>query len=178
MKRIKIILVSILTFILIPCIASAASGSVRVTGTSQAVIGNTVTATVTLSSDTSIGSWNLSLNYDKSFLQLISTDSEGGGNRMVNSSATGIRSKSYTFKFKALKKGSTTVSVSSYEAYAFSDLSEISLSSSGKTIKILTQAELEASYSKDNNLKSLSIEGFEITPEFSKDTLEYSAVVP
>ena len=49
---------------------------------------------------------------------------------------------------------------------------------SSKTVKIITQEELEASYSKDNNLKSLSVEGFEITPEFSKDVTEYSVVVP
>ncbi len=178
MKKIKLLFISLLTFILIPTLVSASSGSVKVTGSSQVVVGNNVTVTVTLSADTAIGSWNLSLNYDKNYLQLVSTDSEGGGNRMVNSSATGVKSKSYTFKFKALKQGSTTVSVSSYEAYAYSDLSDISLSPSSKAIKIMTQAELEASYSKDNNLKALGVEGFELTPEFSKDVLEYSVVVP
>ena len=36
----------------------------------------------------------------------------------------------------------------------------------------MTQEELEASYSKDNDLKSLSVEGFEISPEFDKDVTE------
>jgi len=38
----------------------------------------------------------------------------------------------------------------------------------------MTQAELEATYSKNNYLKSLSIEGVTLTPEFNKETLEYS----
>ena len=46
------------------------------------------------------------------------------------------------------------------------------------TVTVKTQKEIEASYSKDNNLKSLSIEGYEITPAFSKDVTEYSVEVP
>ncbi len=42
----------------------------------------------------------------------------------------------------------------------------------------MTQEELEATYSKDNYLKSLSVEGFEITPEFNKDVADYNVVVP
>lgn len=177
MKKIKYLLISLFAILVLPLHVWAASGTIKVTGTSSAVIGNTVTITVTLSSGTSIGSWDMDLKYDKSYLQLISTNSEGGGVSMVNSSS-GTKSKSYTFKFKALKKGTTTVSMSSYSAYAYDDMSEMSLSAGSKSIKIMTQAELEASYSKDNNLNSISVEGYEITPEFNKDTLEYSVVVP
>ena len=46
----------------------------------------------------------------------------------------------------------------------------------------MTQEELEASYSKDNNLKSLNVivgeESYEIDPEFSADVLEYNVTVP
>ena len=46
----------------------------------------------------------------------------------------------------------------------------------------MTQAELEASYSKDNNLKDLSVSvgevAYEFSPAFDKDTLEYSVDVP
>ncbi len=177
MKKLKYVLALIITGLILPLSVNAASGKISVTGTSSAVVGNTVTITVTLSSSTKIGSWDMDLKYDKSYLQLISANSEAGGVSMVNSSS-GIKSKSYTFKFKTLKKGNTTVGMSSYTAYAYDDMSEMSLSAGSKSIKIMTQAELEASYSKDNNLKSLSVEGFEITPEFNKDTLEYSVVVP
>ena len=178
MRKLKYLLITLFALIVIPFGVNAASGTVRVTGSSQVVVGNRITLTVTLSSSTAIGSWEMDLSYNRNYLELVSTNSEGNGTRMVNSSATGVTTKTYTFTFRALKSGSTTVSVDTYDAYAFSDLSKMSLSSSGKTVRIITQEELEASYSKDNNLKSLAVEGFELTPAFSKDVTEYSVVVP
>ena len=177
MKKIKLFLLALVALILLPINVNAASGSIKITGTSSAVIGNTVTITVTLSSSTPIGSWDMDLNYDRSYLELISATSEAGGVSMVNSSA-GVTSKSYTFKFKALKSGTTKLSMSSYSAYAYEDMSAMDLSAGTKTVKLMTQAELEASYSKDNDLKSLSVEGFELSPEFSKDVTEYTVTVP
>lgn len=178
MKKLKIIIIGLILTILVPINVHAASGNINVSGASTVVVGNRVTVTVTLSSGTSIGSWQMDLNYDKNYLQLTGSNAEGGGTRMVNSSATGVKSKSYTFTFKALKSGNTRVSVSSYLAYAYSDISEISLTSGSKNIRIMTQAELEASYSKDNNLKALSVEGYELDKAFDKDTLEYTINVP
>lgn len=178
MKKIKIILISLFCLLVLPETVFAASGKINVSGTSTVVVGNNVTVTVTLSSSTLIGSWEMSLNYDKNYLQLRSATSESNGIRMAASTATGVKSKSYTFTFKTLKKGSTSVSVGGYLAYAYADLSEISLSSNSKKINIITQAELEASYSKNNNLASLGVEGFTLTPEFNANTLEYSVIVP
>ena len=169
---------SLFCLLVIPKTVFAASGKINVSGTSTVVVGNNVTVTVTLSSSTLIGSWEMSLNYDKNYLQLRSATSESNGIRMAASTATGVKSKSYTFTFKTLKKGSTSVSVGGYLAYAYADLSEISLSSNSKKINIITQAELEASYSKNNNLASLGVEGFTLTPEFNANTLEYSVTVP
>lgn len=178
MRKIKVILISLFCLLVIPKTVFAASGKINVNGTSTVVVGNNVTVTVTLSSSTLIGSWEMSLNYDKNYLQLRSATSESNGIRMAASTATGVKSKSYTFTFKTLKKGSTSVSVGGYLAYAYADLSEISLSSNSKKINIITQAELEASYSKNNNLASLGVEGFTLTPEFNANTLEYSVIVP
>lgn len=178
MRKIKVILISLFCLLVIPKTVFAASGKINVSGTSTVVVGNNVTVTVTLSSSTLIGSWEMSLNYDKNYLQLRSATSESNGIRMAASTATGVKSKSYTFTFKTLKKGSTSVSVGGYLAYDYADLSEISLSSNSKKINIITQAELEASYSKNNNLASLGVEGFTLTPEFNANTLEYSVIVP
>jgi len=177
MKKIKLVLTVFITLLILPIMVSAASGTIKVTGTSTVVEGNKVTLTVTLSSSTNIGSWQMQLNYDKNYLQLTSTTAESNGISMSNSSS-GTKSQKYTYTFKTKKTGSTTVSVGSYLVYAYDDMSEMSISSTGKTIKIITQEELEASYSKDNNLGNLSVEGFEITPAFSKDTLDYSVTVP
>ena len=57
-------------------------------------------------------------------------------------------------------------------------MNEMNITASSNTVKIITQEELEASYSKDNNLKSLSVEGFELDKEFNKDILEYTVDVP
>lgn len=178
MKRIKIVLATLIALVLMPSIVYAASGNISVSSTSTVVKGNRVTVTVTLSSGTPIGSWQMDLNYDKNYLQLVSSSAEAQGTMMVNSSAGGTKSKSYTFSFKALKTGTTRVSVGSYLAYAYNDLSSMNLTSSSKSIKIMTQEELEATYSKDNNLKSLSVEGYELDKTFDKDTLEYSINVP
>lgn len=178
MRKLKYWLITLFALIVVPLSVNAASGTIRVTGSSQVVVGNRITLTVTLSSSTAIGSWQMDLNYDRNYLQLTSTNSEAGGTMMANSSATGVKSKTYTFTFKALKSGSTSVSIGSYLAYAYDDLSKMNISTSSKTVRIITQAELEASYSKDNDLKSLSVEGFEITPAFDKDVTEYSVVVP
>jgi hypothetical protein len=174
----KLLITLIFSLIVLPLSVNAASGSIKVTGTSNAIVGNKVTVTVTISSATSIGSWQMNLNYDKNYLSMTSSSAEAGGTVMASSSATGVKSKSYTFTFKALKSGSTTVSVGSYLAYAFDDLSEMSLSSGSKTIKIMTQSELESTYSTNNNLKGLTIDGYTLTPEFSKDVTDYTVDVP
>lgn len=175
MKKILSIIIAVL---LLPIMVNASSGTISVSGANTGVVGNKITVTVNLKG-TALGSWEMDLNYDKSYLQLISSTAEGGGTYMVNASTSAIKSKNYTFTFKALKSGSTKLSVGSYSVYDFNDQSLVSISSSSsKTIKIMTQAELEASYSKDNNLKSLTVEGFELTPTFDKDVLNYSVIVP
>ncbi len=178
MKKIKKILVLLVALILMPHTAHAASGSISVSGSSTVVQGNKITVNVTLSSSTPIGSWQMDLNYDKNYLQLVSSSAEAGGTMMAGYSASGTKSKTYTFSFKAKKKGNTIISVGSYLAYAYSDISELSLKSSSKTIKIMTQQELEATYSKDNYLKSIEVEGYNLEPAFNKDTLDYKINVP
>ncbi len=177
MKYIKKLILT-LVFIILPTTIYAASGTVRVTGPDKVVQGNTATYTVTLSSSTAIGSWQMQLDYNTSFFKLISATSEAGGTRMADSSSSGIKTKTYTFKLQALKTGSSTVKVTSYLAFDFKDMKEMTLTSTGKSTTIITQAQLEASYSKNNNLKNLFVEGFDITPTFSKDVLEYEVIVP
>lgn len=175
-KKIKRLLL-LVALIIIPLQVNAASANISVSGSSTAVVGNKITLTVRLSSGTNIGSWQMMLDYDPSYLQFTGGGGEGGGANMANSSS-GTKSKNYTFTFKALKKGNTTVRVGSYVVYAYDDMSQMNVSSSGKSIRIMTQAELEATYSKDNSLKSLGVEGYNLTPEFNKETLEYSVNVP
>jgi len=175
MKRKIFNLFIMISLLLVPFKVFAASGSINVTGTNSAVVGSTVTVTVKLSSSTGIGSWEYLINYDSSMLKLIEGKTKVAD---FTSEKGGVKSKSYTLKFKALKSGNAKVSVGSYAMYAYTDESSMSVSAGSKTIKIMTQAELEATYSKNNNLKSISVDGYEITPTFKKDVLEYSVELP
>lgn len=179
MKRIKKFFMAMLIGLLFPCIVNAASGSINIASSSTVVVGNKVTVTVTISSGTKMGSWQMSLNYDKSYLQLTNSTARDSGTFMIDyAEDPGVLKKTYTFTFKTLKSGTTKLSVDGYRAYVSSDLSALSLSANTKQIRIITQAELEASYSKNNNLSALEVEGFTLTPEFKTDVLEYSVVVP
>ena len=173
MKRIKILLVGLLTSLLLPGLVNAASASITVKTSGSAVVGNTITATVTLSSSTPMGSWQYLISYDNSKLKLISGQTSVAD---YTTSASGVKSKSYTLKFQALKSGSASINVGSYLVYAL-DESKMSVSVKSATIKLRTQAEIEASYSKNANLKSLGVEGYSISPAFNKESFEYTLEV-
>lgn len=177
MKKYILSLLAVLVMFLSPTVVFASSASASVSASNTVMLGNTVKVTVNLTSSSLIGSWQVSLNYDKNYLSLTSSTAEGGGTYMVNSSSTGTKSKSYTFTFKTLKSGSTKVSIGSAQLYDYNTMGNMSMSLGSKTISIKTKAEIEASYSDNANLKSLSIGSYELTPAFSKGTLEYSVEV-
>lgn len=154
----------------------AASATISVRSNSSAVVGNNVTVTVTVSSAAPLGSWDFTIGYDTSLLRLISSTTESGGQRSAGYAANANQtSKSYTMVFKTLKSGNARVYVQSAEVYSFSDTqTPISVTKGSKSISLKTQSEIEASYSKNNNLSSLSVDGYQISPAFNKDTLEYS----
>lgn len=178
MKRIKIWLVLLISVFLLPGVVNAASGTISVSAPSTAVQGNKITVTVKITATKGkLGSWQMDLNYDKNYLQLVSATTESGGVAVAGYSSSGASSKSYTFTFQARKTGSTKVSVSSYEAYDFDTMEEMTLTSSSKTIKIMTQSELEATYSSNAALSSLGVTGYELSPSFDKATYSYSVEV-
>lgn len=173
MKRI-LILFSLICMVILPFQVNAASANISVSGSSTAMVGSTVTVNVNLSSSTPMGSWQFLVNYDSSMLQLSS-----GNVRVADytSVSGGEKSKNYTLKFKTLKSGTTKVSVGSYVVYAY-DESEMSVTGGSKSIKIMSQAELEATYSKNNNLSSIKVDDYELTPAFDKNTTDYKVTVP
>lgn len=174
MKKIIYGIVTFMLLAILPTNVDAASATLKVKSGSTAVVGSTVTVNVTLSSGTAIGAWEYILNYNSSYLKLVSGSTSVAD---YTTSASGTKSKTYTLTFKTLKSGKTSINIGSYLVYAL-DESQMSVTTSSATIKIMTQAELEATYSKDNNLKELNLEGYTLTPEFNKDTLEYSATIP
>lgn len=178
--------IKILTFIVlanafnfvIPTKVNAASASLSVkVNKSTVIVGSTVTATVTVSSGTALGSWQFDVGYDSSMLQLTNSSFGNGAHVADVYKSAGQKSASYTFTFKALKSGNATISTKNAGIYAENAQSAsdtMSVTHGSKTVKLMTQAELEATYSKNNYLKSLSVEGAELSPAFNKETLEYT----
>lgn len=152
--------------------AYAANASMTIkTNNSTIAVGGTFTATVTVYSSAGIGAWEYNLNYDSSKLTLISNNV--ATHIADYASGQGKTTASYTYTFKAKSTGSASLSVSSYSAVDWNE-KQLSINVQNASVKVLTQAEIEASYSKNNYLKSLSVDGYTLSPEFNKDTLEYS----
>lgn len=148
-------------------LASSASISVS-SSSSKVVVGKTFHVYFTVSSSSKIGTAEFSPSYDKNVLKLVSGDTH-----KIDYDIYGKKSKTYTYTFKAISSGSTTISVKSYEIIGF-DEKRMSTSVSGRSIKVITQSQLEASYSKNNDLKSLKVEGLTLSPKFDDDTLKYT----
>lgn len=139
------------------------------TNKTTVVVGNTVNVTVAVNGSDAAG-WEYCLNYDTSKFSLTSHSSSCilGGTLAGN--------KSVTFKLKAKASGSATFSLR--DADILDDSANSVLTSKGSVnVTVKTQAEIEASYSTDATLKSLSVAGYDLTPSFNKNTLEYSLEV-
>lgn len=168
MKKLSKFLISLLLMCFFIPTLKAASANFKVSSNrSSVVVGNTFTVTVKVSSSNTLGSWEYTINYDSSIVQLVS------GKKSVADPGNGSqKSQTYTYTFKAIKAGKSNISVKSYAAYGW-DEKALSCSVSGASVKVITKSELQASYSKDNNLKSLSVDGTNISPTFSKDITDY-----
>ena len=163
LKSLSILIVSLLFTITV----DAASANVKVTtNKSQVVVGNTFTVTTKISGS-DLGSWQWTLSYDTKKFKLVS-----GGN-VFFFSESGENQKTKTWTLKAIAKGSGNITVKAAGAFSYKNESAIKVTTNSKTVKVITQAELEASYSKDNNLKSLSIDGLKLEPTFNKNTTDY-----
>ena len=114
-KLFSLTLTLFLSMFLLNTSIKAASATISVKSNSSVVVGNTVKVTVTLSSSTSLGSWDFSIGYDTSLLRLTSSTAESGQRSVGYVSGSGQTSKTYTFNFKALKSGTAKVYVNNAE---------------------------------------------------------------
>lgn len=90
----------------------------------------------------------------------------------VSESGVWIENNSYGITLSALNVGTATITVTPKD---ISDGSGKILKLSPKTIKVTVSLPREKS--SDNNLKSLSVEGYEISPAFNKNELNYTVIV-
>lgn len=149
----------------------AASFSVRASS-STVTVGNTVTVTVAV---TGASGWEYCINYDSAMFTLTSAPTDTGG-RCVKTGSTLIGYSNVKFKFKANKSGSGTFSLSGAAAYN-DDGAALSSSVGSATVTARTQSEIQATYSSNADLKSLVVEGYNLTPNFNKNVTDYTLEV-
>ena len=178
MKKLKTILliITVLTsfFIGTEKVDAASLSLTESLSTSSTVVGNTVTVTVRMSSSVALGYINYSMSYDTSRLTLTSGTQKG----VIYNFTGNEKSTTVTFKFKAKAKGTATVTLKVNEALDFNSGAALSGTKTvSRSINIKTQAEIEASYSKNNNLSSLKVSSGTLSPSFNKNTTSYSVTV-
>lgn len=164
---------------------NAASGFSVYANSSTVIVGNTVKVSVKVSSN-DLGAWSYCISYDSSVLKL--TGSTADASTCVKAGVVNLTGQTETFTFKALKSGSTKVTLKNAAIYSYKTEGQISgISIGSANIRCLTQSELEATYSTNAYLSSITVKGtdvngetkdYSISPEFNKDTLEYSVTVP
>lgn len=174
--------------------AASANASISVS-TTNTVVGNSGTATLTISSNVAIG-------------QVYGTFTCGGlGSKDLTYSIgpgdTPSNSRSYTIHWKAGSAGTFTCEAKGLEVGTL-DVDWPSVSVSPKNITVVKQSSSGGSssnsnssgskpssnkgnsggttsnkkeYSSDNTLSSLGIDGYTLDPEFNKDTVEYKISV-
>ncbi len=171
MKKAKYFIYSLILFVVGLNVCFAASLSVS-TNKKNVTVGNTFTVTVNASG---ADGWEYCVAYDSSMLTLTKSTSDTGG-ACVRTGGPLLGNVSVTYTFKANKSGNSTISLR--DAFMYDQLGNVISSSKGSvSITAKTQQEIEASYSSNADLKNLTIEGYELSPEFNKDTLEYSLEV-
>lgn len=171
-KIINKIFIGILTFCITTMVVNAASGTVSISGVSTTTTGSTITVTVTARAS-NIFYWQLFTTYDSSRLKLVSGDTTIQGE--AENATTGIGSVSRTYRFTAIKTGPAYIRVTSGG-------SGMNITTAGDAISYPTTTKnitinAPAPKSTNNNLSALLIDGVTFTPEFNKNTLEYSVLL-
>ncbi len=170
-NRCKHILLCISLFFLCICgTVKAASANVTVqSSSSMVVVGRTFNVTVTVSSNVALANWEYTLAYDSSKLDLVS----GTPYVMDMVTATNVTTRSYNYTFRAKASGNANIYIQSAVVNGLYD-GGLSVNRGSRSVTLKTQAEIEASYSKNNYLASLGVEGVGLSPEFNREVLEYT----
>lgn len=171
MKKIcNILCLLVLSFLIGNASVKAASANIAITSSASTVIvGRTFNVSVTVSSDVVLGNWEYTLGYDSSKLDLIS----GNAYVMEFDMSQSLRKKTYNYTFRAKGSGTGKIYIQSALVNGLVE-GGLATTKGSRSIILKTQAEIEASYSKNNYLSSLGVEGMSLSPNFNKDTLEYT----
>ncbi len=168
MKKIKYLLIVFLASFIFTLTANASSASISISGPSTAQVGQTVKFSVTLrANDSALGicSFDVALN----------NFSSSGTSVQLDDKCYGRKSYTYSFSYKVKSSGNATITVKNSNITM--DDESISYPTASKTIKVLSQEEILATYSDNNNLKDIIIDGATLNPVFDKNTLTYNVTL-
>lgn len=156
MKKIKLVLLGLLCFIGIDKVYAA---SASISAKSQVEVGQNVTATVKVTA----AAWDIKVNG--------TGNTNGCSTHEVSDSGTG---KNKTVNISVTCKASSTgiIKISYSGDITDADGSNKDVSGSKSVTVVAARPK-----STNNYLKSLEVEGVAISPEFNKDTLEYTATL-
>ena len=137
----------------------------------------TVTMKITATGNENINSSNVMLSYDPQALQFLEgtgASGDAGSVRVVGTAETaGSTQLSFSLKFKALKAGSSSITISTQEVYN-GDGQLVTVEQEGSSTVTVSARE---GASSDAALADLQISPGTLSPSFSPDTDSYTAVV-
>lgn len=177
----KLVKLSICFLLILSVMSAFVSLSASAAGTSISFSsktvkpGDTVKVTVNVNGDEEIYAASVAITYNTSIFQYVSGADAVSGNKVkFEDMATNGKSLNYTAVFKATAEGSATFSATSV-------ISNISLVETTKTasgtLTVKTPVVVPAKPSTNANLSALTITGGTLTPEFNKNTTEYTVTV-
>lgn len=145
----------------------------------EATQGENITVTVSMSSDVTVGAYDLALTYDANILEWVSGgDGGGGGSLRLYNDSNYATSYTSTITFKAIGTGSTKISVVKQGDICDIDLNDLTLKAADGTVTV----KAPSTASSNANLSSLSLmavkdDGWSgsvnLMPDFSKDVISY-----
>lgn len=157
----KVIYSIIFLFIGFICISTVSAGSLSINGSESVYVGSALRVTVNFNNIA--GRFKITSS-DQSILA-------GGNEDFYDNQST-------TVIFTAKSTGTVTITVTPVGAVGDYDNEVYTGGSRSLTVRVIKKTtkpsvDVNKVYSKNNYLSSLSIDGYELTPNFSKDTLEY-----
>ena len=170
MKRVNYLLLSLGLFISFSTYVMASG--VSISGNTSITKGSSVTVTASVNSDSPL------VSIEGSFSCKGAGTSEGV-DMVFDDSSNSVKNKSYSITVRPTSSGSIICSTSGVRITNMSSDSWQSLADKSMTITVKEPVVVPPkTYSSNNNLKSLSVEGYSLSSEFNKDTLEYNVEVP
>ncbi len=178
-KRAFALVLTLVTLVSTFSFQAAAAGD-RISFSDPSVtVGDTVTISVSATSDAGIVSMDATLSYDTSMLEFVSGSGDGsvrGGSGSVEltfSSPDGPSRVSFSLKFKA-KAAGTAVVDATYGEFTTVDEETLTPGLGKSTVTIASQGQA----SSEARLGSLKVGSGSLSPDFNPDIYEYSVSVP